>query len=250
MIHAQGASAPTSAQQQSIVNFEMQLSVAQAIDSIAGSLDANGATGGPSAIASQPFSVGVNDPLGTPPPFNQNVFTPFTPWVNFNTNTNDGSQKAAIARGEIFFNTRQFTVSGVAGLNDVFFNNGPATVTCSFCHNDPNLGNHSLPLPLDIGVAGQNPLGIGYLPSITLRNNVTGATITTTDPGVALTTGKWADIGKIKIPILRGLAARAPYFHNGSAQSLSDIVDFYFDRFGIPLLGTDESDLIAFLNSL
>jgi len=67
---------------------------------------------------------------------------------------------------------------------------------------------------------------------------------------VALTTGKWADIGKIKIPILRGLAARAPYFHNGSAQSLQDVISFYFNRFGIPLFGTDESDLIAFLNSL
>ena len=252
-IHAQGTSDPTPAQQQAIVNFEMQLSVAQAIDSIAGSLQANGATGGPSAIASQPFTIGVNDPLNTPPPFNQNVFTPFVPWVNFPTNTTDGSQKAAIARGEIFFNTRSFIVTGVAGLNDVFFNNGPALVTCSFCHNDPNLGNHSSSLPLDIGVAEPNSnflLGSGYLPLITLRNNVSGATITTTDPGVALTTGKWADIGKIKIPILRGLAARAPYFHNGSAQSLQDVISFYFNRFGIPLFGTDESDLIAFLNSL
>ena len=252
-IHAQGASDPTPAQQQAIVNFEMQLSVAQAIDSIAGSLQANGATGGPSAVASQPFTIGVNDPLNTPPPFNQNVFTPFVPWVNFPTNTTDGSQKAAIARGEIVFNTRSFTVFGVAGLNDVFFNNGPATVTCSFCHNDPNLGNHSVSLPLDIGVAEPNSnflLGSGYLPLITLRNNVTGATITTTDPGVALTTGKWADIGKIKVPILRGLAARAPYFHNGSAQSLQDVVNFYFNRFGVPFFGTDESDLIAFLNSL
>ena len=62
-IHAQGASAPTSDQQQAIVNFEMELSEAQAIDSVAGSLQADGTTGGPTAIANQPFSIGVNDPF-------------------------------------------------------------------------------------------------------------------------------------------------------------------------------------------
>jgi hypothetical protein len=253
-IHAQGTSDPTSAQQQAIVNFEMQLSEAQAIDSVAGSLQADGATGGPSAISNQQFSIGVNDPLSTAPPqpFDPNVFTTFTPWVNFPTNTTAGSRKASIARGEIVFNTKSFTVFGVAGLNDVFFNNGPAVVTCSFCHNDPNLGNHSLSLPLDIGVAesSSNFLGLSYLPTITLRNKVTGATMQTTDPGVALVTGKWADIGKIKIPILRGLAARAPYFHNGSAQSLSDVVNFYDFRFGVPFIGTELNDLVAFLSSL
>jgi len=251
-IHAQGASDPTSAQQQAIVNFEMQLSVAQAIDSVAGSLQADGAGGGPSAIANQQFSVGVNDPLTANPPFDPNVFTPFSPWVNFPTSTSVGSRKASIARGEIVFNTKSFTVTGVAGLNDVFFNNGPAVVTCSFCHNNPNLGNHSLSLPLDIGVAEQNRnvLGLFYLPQITLRNKVTGATVQTTDPGVALVTGKWADIGKIKVPILRGLAARAPYFHNGSAQSLLDVVNFYDFRFGLGFSGQDTNDLIAFLSSL
>jgi cytochrome c peroxidase len=251
-IHAEGASDPTPDQQQGIVNFEMQLSEAQAIDSVAGSLQADGATGGPSAIANQQFSIGVNDPLSTNPPFDPNVFTPFSAWVNFPTNTSAGSRKASIARGEIVFNTKSFTVTGVAGLNDVFFNNGPAVVTCSFCHNDPNLGNHSLSLPLDIGVAEQstNFLGLSYLPSITLRNKTTGASVTTTDPGVALITGKWADIGKIKIPILRGLAARAPYFHNGSARTLLDVVDFYDFRFVLGFSGQDLTDLVAFLSSL
>jgi len=245
-IHAEGASDATPAQQQAIVNFEMELSVAQAIDNVAGSLS-DVATGGAAAIVAQPFSIGVNDPLSTTPPFDQNVFTPFTPWVNSNS-----SRKASIARGEIVFNTKSFTVFNVAGLNDVFFNNGPAVVTCSFCHNDPNLGNHSLSLPLDIGVAGPNTnfLGLGYLPLITLRNETTGATIQTTDPGVALVTGKWADIGKVQIPILRGLAARAPYFHNGSARTLSDVVNFYDFRFGLGFTGQDFTDLIAFLSSL
>jgi len=54
-----------------------------------------------------------------------------------------------------------------------------------------------------------------------------------TDPGRALITGKCADIGKLKGPILCGLAARAPYFHNRSAATLSDVVEFYNQRFGI-----------------
>src|SRR5947207_942767 len=43
------------------------------------------------------------------------------------------------------------------------------------------------------------------------------------------------DIGKIKGLVRRGLAARAPYFHNGSAATLPDVVEFYNQRFGIGL---------------
>ena len=72
----------------------------------------------------------------------------------------------------------------------------------------------------------------------------------TTDPGRALITGKWADIGKFKGPILRALAARAPYFHNGSAATLDDVVDFYDTRFGIGLTAQEQADLVAFLRTL
>jgi cytochrome c peroxidase len=51
-------------------------------------------------------------------------------------------------------------------------------------------------------------------------------------------------------PILRGLAARAPYFHNGSAATLLDVVNFYDQRFGIGFTGQQRSDLINFLNAL
>ena len=63
-------------------------------------------------------------------------------------------------------------------------------------------------------------------------------------------TGKFADAGKFKGPILRGLAARAPYFHNGSAQTLEDAVDFYDSRFAIGFTAQEKSDLVAFLRSL
>jgi cytochrome c peroxidase len=77
-----------------------------------------------------------------------------------------------------------------------------------------------------------------------------GATYTVTDPGRALISGKCADVGKVKGPILRGLAARAPYFHNGSATTLEDVVTFYDQRFGINFTEQEKSDLVAFLKSL
>jgi cytochrome c peroxidase len=63
-------------------------------------------------------------------------------------------------------------------------------------------------------------------------------------------TGRWADVGKFKGPILRGLAARAPYFHNGSGATLDAVVDFYDTRFHIGLTQTEKEDLIAFLRAL
>lgn len=88
------------------------------------------------------------------------------------------------------------------------------------------------------------------LPLYTLHNKMTGELRQTTDPGRALVTGKWQDVGKFKGPVLRGLSARAPYFHNGSAATLSDLVEFYDIRFGIGFTTQEKADLIAFLRSL
>ena len=113
------------------------------------------------------------------------------------------------------------------------------------------MGHHSVSAPLNIGVADlSSALDLSYLPVFTLVNNSTGATIQTTDPGRALISGKWADIGKVKGPILRGLASRAPYFHNGSASSLAEVLAFYQMRFNIGFTAQEKADLIAFLNSL
>ena len=95
-----------------------------------------------------------------------------------------------------------------------------------------------------------SPLDVSYLPVITLQNKTTHEIKMTTDPGRALITGLWKDVGRLKGPILRGLASRAPYFHNGSAQTLEDVVNFYNTRFGIGLSQQEKQDLIAFLNSL
>jgi len=65
-----------------------------------------------------------------------------------------------------------------------------------------------------------------------------------------LISGKCADIGKFKGPILRGLAARAPYFHNGSARTLAEVVQFYDRRFALGLTDQEQRDLVNFLQAL
>jgi cytochrome c peroxidase len=103
--------------------------------------------------------------------------------------------------------------------------------------------------PLDIGLADASRR-TDDLPLYTLVKKATGETTQTTDPGRAMITGKWADIGKFKGPILRGLPARAPYFHNGSAATPKDVVDFYNERFDIRLSPQEQADLTAFLRAL
>lgn len=71
-----------------------------------------------------------------------------------------------------------------------------------------------------------------------------------TDPGVALVTGKFADAGKFVVPGLRALAMRPPYFHDGSAATLDDVVTFYDDTFDMHLSPQDRADLVAFLGAL
>jgi cytochrome c peroxidase len=102
--------------------------------------------------------------------------------------------------------------------------------------------------PLDIGLA--DPSVAPYLPVYTLRHKVTQELLRTTDPGRALITGKWADVNRFKGPVLRGLAARAPYFHNGSAATLEEVVAFYERRFAIALTAREKADLLAFLRAL
>jgi cytochrome c peroxidase len=65
-----------------------------------------------------------------------------------------------------------------------------------------------------------------------------------------LVTGHCADVNRIKGPILRGLAARAPFFHNGAARDIGEVVSFYDQRFQMNLSEEEKSQLAAFLHSL
>jgi cytochrome c peroxidase len=81
-------------------------------------------------------------------------------------------------------------------------------------------------------------------------NGVTYDQYQTTDPGVGWITGKCADLGKFKVPVLRGLASRAPFFHGGEAATMRDVIVFYQNRFNMQLTNQDIQDLINFMNSL
>jgi cytochrome c peroxidase len=250
--HAQGID-PTPEQLADIVAFESGLSTAQIRDDVAGLLNEGDAIGGPRILANQRFYVGINDTLGADPTgslFDPAAMGMFGAWTNADLHDSSAraAARAAIARGEALFNDKPLTITGVAGLNDAL---GLPSIagTCSTCHDSPNVGNHSVALPLNIGLADASRR-TPDMPLYTLRNTATGETVQTTDPGLALITGKWKDIGKFKGPVLRALAARAPYFHNGSAARLEDVVDFYDTRFAMQLSPAEKQDLVAFLKAL
>jgi cytochrome c peroxidase len=258
--HAQALVPLSTAEQNAIVAFETGLFTAQARDNRAGSLRARGARGGPAELSTQPFFIGINDPVGlnpTPAPFDQNAFTIFNAWTSVDGDERLAEGRRSIARGEKLFNTKPIVISGVAGLNNETFvtPSGPVTVpatitaSCTICHDSPNVGNHSVKAPLNIGITDALRR-TNDMPLYTLRNLVTGETVQATDPGRAMITGKWADVGKFRGPILRGLTARAPYFHNGFARTLGEAVDFYDTRFNIGLTVREKTDLVAFLRAL
>ncbi|MGH7032181.1 MAG: hypothetical protein ACREFL_00450 [Stellaceae bacterium] len=260
--HAQALTAPSDLELQQIVDFESGIFNAQILDRKAGYLDKSGASGGPIALSQllAGFFIGINDPFGLNPshaPFTSFVFDLYDPWASLPGHAEIVRAREAVARGQEIFNTTPITISGVAGLNDAL---GQTKVRgfCGTCHDTPNVGDHSIKAPLDIGVgdAGiSSPPGldIADLPVFTLQcmtGPLAGKTFRVTDPGRALISGNCADIGKIKGPMLRGLAARAPYFHNGTAATLMDVVNFYNQRFGIGFTERQKRDLVAFLKTL
>jgi hypothetical protein len=259
--HAQGRSAPDDADLDSIARFLMGLHTAQVWDREAGSLLARGAEGGPVPLSNEEFYIGINDPIGMNPkgvPFTPLAMRLFGSWSSLRGVTNDAADlgdsrsrnatRAAVARGEQIFNTHPIAITDVGGLNDVL---GQPVIegTCTVCHDTPNVGNHSVAMALNIGIADATRR-TPDMPLYTLRNKVTGAVVRTTDPGRALITGKWADIGKFKGPVLRALASRSPWFHDGSAATLADVVRFYDERFSIGFTEQQKQDLIAFLRTL
>jgi hypothetical protein len=249
-------------------------------------LSARGATGGVVNLAQQPFSFGINDvlqgdlmvctqndhrkpcrrkPAGTVVltgmPFTPIIFTEFHAWQG-----DANPLRASIARGQALFNAVRLTISGVGGLNNAnpILPDGstltpalPASFpgSCGTCHDSPNVGNHSTRLPINIGISDEEPAGLGRaavveLPLFILTRNADGAMARTTDPGRAVLSGLFAHIGQFKGPILHGMSARAPFFHNGMAATLEEVVDFYHARFDAHFTEQEKADLVNFLKSL
>jgi cytochrome c peroxidase len=162
-----------------------------------------------------------------------------------------------VARGAAVFTDRTFLVTDSAGINNMGFGS-PVRNPCAFCHNMQHTGMDVAPGQVDLGTTNlphANPspelplfkltCQPGYAPHPHL-----GRVVYTQDPGYALTTGKCADIGKITMQSMRGLAARAPYFSNGSAATLREIIDFYDRRYNMALTEQEKQDLTNLMSVL
>jgi cytochrome c peroxidase len=196
-----------------IVNFQMSLSTAQLIVPGVGRLDSDGARGGPEELSN------MNKTQGR--------FDLFDAWVN-----HANPRRAQIARGQAIFNSTNA--------------NGRS---CNGCHNSANNGTNINNVLFDIqaaSAAARTP----DLPLYTFRNRTTGEIRQLTDAGRGNITGLWNDLGRFKTPTIRALAARAPYFHNGIAPTLTDVVLHYERHLGFVYTDQERADLVAFLNAL
>jgi cytochrome c peroxidase len=209
----QGTTAATAAVIANIVDFETSLSTAQLTVPGVGRLDSHGALGGPEALSFMPKFEGR--------------FDLFDAW-----NGHKNRRRAQIERGQELFN-----------------NTNPGGPRCGACHNTANNGTNFNNLLFDIRTAS----AAARTPDLTLhtfRNRATGEIRQLTDAGRGNVTGLWNDLGKFKTPTLRALAARAPYFHNGIAMTLEDVVHHYETHLGFIFTDQERADLVAFLNAL
>ena len=204
---------PTPEVVENIVSFEESLWAAQVTVPDVGRLDADGARGGPQVLSTMSKVEGR--------------FDLFDAWAG-----DANPKRAQIARGQ-----------------DVFNSVNVSHLSCIVCHNSANNGTNITNTLFDINTASAEAR-TPELPLYTFRNKRTGAVRKLTDAGLGNVTGLWDDLGRFKAPTLRALAARAPYFHNGSAATLEEVVRHYENRFGFKFNDQERADLVAFLNAL
>jgi hypothetical protein len=249
--HQEGKGQLRPDQLNSIIAFESQVYAAQVFDKSAGALieaDGPGALG-PLNLFRETAGV-LNSPA-------KPVFLSFDRWKSA------AEFRRSVARGNDIFLNRTFWVKDVAHINSIGLGN-PAKRSCAVCHNAVMSGMDRAPGWVDLGTTNyptwteaktwNEP---GELPvfKLTCRADARphpylGRVIYSSDPGRALVTGKCADIGAITMGQFRGLAARAPYFSNGSSKSLMELVDYYDRRFDMRLTTQEKEDLVNFLSVL
>jgi hypothetical protein len=220
----QSTTAPTDDTLETIASYELGLAFAQQFSFQAGLLTACGAKGGPENLSAQQPVLGR--------------FDLFDAWKDLKPGScglkSVDRKRAQIARGQEVFNSV----------------NAHNNRSCNGCHNASNNGSNVFGTLFDIGVS-QAKLRKAGMPLYTVRNTTTMVERQTTDPGRALRSGLWNDMDKFKVPSLRGLSARAPYFHNGIAPTLRDVVHHYESELGFAFDDpADEEALIAFLEAL
>jgi hypothetical protein len=247
--HEEAHESPSRKQLDAIIEFESQVYMAQVEHVFAGSLvDRGGPAGlGPAALRDhRPGLSGDND-------FDP-VFGLFDAWKGTDY------YRASIARGANIFMFRQFWLRDAAHINSIGLGN-PLKGTCATCHKAQMTGQDLSAGWVDVGTTNYPTwtepdtwTEATDLPvfKITCRPDAVphpylGRVIYTTDPGRALISGRCVDVGSIVMQQMRGLAARPPYFSNGSAKNLREVVDFYDRRFDMKLTDTEKDDLVNFL---
>jgi len=254
LVHLQTPLPPSDAQLRRITEFENQIYVASTFSTAGGSLvEESGPEGlGPKAMLKGKPGLGDN--------FYNPVFGYFDQWAKPQKSDAQSEFRASVARGmEVFF-TRPFFIRDVTHLNTVGLGN-PIKRSCATCHNARLTAMDTAPGWMDLGTANQpwsNDLPMtAELPlfKLTCRpghnpHPYLGRVIYTHDPGRALISGRCIDMGAITMQQFRGLAARAPYFSNGSAATLRDLVDYYDKRFEANYSELEKQDLVNFLGVL
>lgn len=254
LTHLQSKAPPTEAQLQQILAFENQLFMAASWSKDAGDLVEPGGPSGLGPRAMAEHEPGLGDNFYTP------VFGYFDQWVpKGEAKTARDAFRASVARGMDVYFTRAFYIRDVTHLNTVGLGN-PIKRTCATCHNALMSGMDFAPGWMDLGT-GNRPWA-NLLPTTTelpvfkltckpgKEHPFLGRVVYTNDPGRALISGRCVDIGAITMQQFRGLAARAPYFSNGSAKTLRELVDFYDKRFEAGYSEQEKQDLVNFLSVL
>jgi hypothetical protein len=237
LVHEQAEKPATDAQLHQIVGFETRVYAAQSADIRAGLLDEKD---GPLVLGPQNLLSGRARNLSVES--QSPVLRSFDTWRKRPTDGDLGFQRefrASIARGSDVFFTRTFRLES----------GGAATGTCATCHASGT--TRWMDISTTNRAEAQSPPDLPLF-RITCDDRpaphpVLGRVIYTQDPGRALISGKCADVGAIGIQQLRGLAARAPYFSNGSARDLREVVEFYERRFQIGYTEEEKKDLVNFL---
>jgi cytochrome c peroxidase len=152
---------------------------------------------------------------------------------------------------------------------------------CAVCHSGPMLNQvddfNPLPVPpfrvqpgtrtQSVLVSELNEANNHVYTFIIINPDATVTTVQSPDPGVSLINGNFVGFpfgpfSNFKIPTLWGIKHTAPYFHDGSAKTLEDVLRHYATFFVIatdpsidgdpPVILTpdDQADIVSFLRLL
>jgi hypothetical protein len=235
-----------------IADFEQRVYAAQQTDALGGELDGGGGQGGPAALkASEPGRLGSQGVA---------VWSEFSPWEQQKDDPKltaaERAFRASVARGAKVFRDRTFLISDSAGVNSPMGFGNPVRNSCVFCHNMSQMGMDVAPGQVDLGTTNlpfadpQPDLPLFKITCKGAPHPHYGRVIFTHDPGYALTTGRCADVGRITLQSLRGLAARAPFFSNGAAKDLRAVIDYYDRRYNIGYTEQEKEDLVNLMRAL